>query len=474
MTSYHINPAILRAYDIRGEFGKTLFQLDAYFIAKAFATKVIRKTGNKNPTIAMAYDGRLSSPELQAQVQKGLMSAGVNVVNVGLGPSPKLYFAVRSMELDGGIMVTASHNPPKDNGFKMMYEKAPLFGAEIKELGNMAASGDLIDDIKHGSVEKKDIEGKYIEKLLTAFEGGLLNSKNLKDLKIVWDTANAAASEVTKKLVKKLPNENIIINGDIDGNFPAHHPDPTLAENLQQLIAEVKKHKADLGIAFDGDGDRVGAVDGQGRIIWGDQLMTLYAEDVLENNSGAEIIADVKASQSFFDAVEKLGGKPLMWKTGHSYIKNKLAETGAPLAGEMSGHIFFADRYYGYDDAVYAALRLINYFVKNNIKPVAAVDKLPKTYASKEYRVPVAEAIKEGIVKEIRAQVMASKAKVIEVDGIRVIEGGGWWLLRSSNTQSVLTIRAESNSESELQKLITKINMLLKPYHVSLSDDAGH
>jgi phosphomannomutase len=469
-----INKSILRAYDIRGEVGKTLQYEDGYYIAKAFATKLINKTGVKNPKIALCYDGRISSPEMKNQVLEGLQAAGCDITYIGLGPSPMMYYTVRSMNLDGGIMVTASHNPSKDNGFKMMYKKAPLFGDEIKEIGEISANGKFIDNFAEAKFQKIDISEKYIEKLLTAFEGDYKNNKNLKNLTIVWDTGNAAASKITESLVKKLPNKNIIINSEIDGTFPNHHPDPTIAENLQQLIDEVKKNNADLGIAFDGDGDRIGTVDGQGRIIWGDQLMTLYAEDVLRNLPNSEIIADVKASQSFFDRVTELGGKPLMWKTGHSYIKNKLAETGAPLAGEMSGHIFFADRYYGYDDAIYAALRLINYFVQTNIKPYQAVDKLPKTYASKEYRVPVPEAEKENIVNEIKAKVLASKAKIIEVDGIRVIERGGWWLVRSSNTQSVLTIRAESTSDEGLKLLIDKISGFLKTYNASLDNDIGH
>lgn len=472
--SHVISPAILRAYDIRGHVGKNLNFEDGYFIAKAFATMLIRKTGIKNPKIAMCYDGRLTSPKMQKQVEQGLISAGVKVLNIGLGPSPMLYFAVRSKQLDGGIMVTASHNPSQDNGFKMMYDKSPLFGDEILELGKISKSGDFIDNQLEGSVEYLDISDSYIETLLEALSVGKENKKSLNKLQIVWDTGNAAASDITKKLIAKLPNQNNVINGEIDGNFPNHHPDPTVAKNLEQLISEVKSRGANLGIAFDGDGDRVGAVDGKGRIIWGDQLMTLYAEDVLQENPGAEIIADVKASQSFFDRVTELGGKPLMWKTGHSFIKNKLAETGAPLAGEMSGHIFFADKYYGYDDAIYAALRLINYFVKNNILPTEAVDKLPKTYASKEYRTPVPEADKQKIVEEIRAKVKLSDAKIIEVDGIRVIEKNGWWLIRSSNTQSVLTIRAESTSKDELQNILDKINSFLAAYDVSLSNEAEH
>ena len=469
-TSHKLNPSALRAYDIRGGIGEILEIEDAYYIGRAFATKVIQKTGKENPTLALGFDGRVTSEEIQELAQRGMVDAGAKVINVGLGPSPMLYFAVRSMNLDGGVMVTGSHNPSHHNGFKMMYSKDPLFGEEIQHLGSISENGGFANN-PNGSSESKEIKEDYINEILKSLE--CLNTKEGKEffskMKICWDPGNGAAGEITKMMIGKLPNDNFIINEVIDGTFPAHHPDPTVAENLEQLIDFVKDKDANLGIAFDGDGDRIGAVDGRGRIIWGDQMMTIYAEDILDEIPDAQIIADVKASQTFFDRVKELGGKPIMWKTGHSYIKNKLAETGAPLAGEMSGHIFFADKYYGYDDAVYAALRLINYFCIRQLKPSEVVNNLPESYASSEYRIPVPEVDKERIVAEVKERIIQEGADVSEIDGMRVNEPEfkGWWLLRSSNTQSVITIRAESQEQDLLEKILDKLRSLLKKYGIA-------
>ncbi len=466
--THKLNPSALRAYDIRGGIGEILEVEDAYYIAKAYATKIIRKYNNPNPTIALGFDGRVTSDAMQKLCAEGLQDAGAKVLCSGLGPSPQLYYTVRSKNLDGGIMVTGSHNPSHHNGFKMMYKKDPLFGDDIQDIGRICLEGDF-EEGENGSLENIDVQGEYIERMLkdlTALKTAEGKSF-LEKMKICWDPGNGAAGDVTVKLIKKLPGTHYIINEEIDGTFPAHHPDPTVAENLVQIIDLVKKKDANLGIAFDGDGDRIGAVDGRGRIIWGDQMMTIYAEDVLEDFPGGTIIADVKASQTFFDRVKELGGKPLMWKTGHSYIKNKLAETGAPLAGEMSGHIFFADKYYGFDDAVYAAIRLINYFARKQLKPSAVVDMLPESYASSEYRIQVPEKDKSRIVAEVREKVIASAAEVNEIDGIRVKEEqGGWWLLRQSNTQSVITIRAEATSQERLEKIKDKLRIFLKPYGI--------
>ncbi len=463
-----LNSTALRAYDIRGEVGKQIFTEDAYYIARAFATKIIRKTNNKNPKLVLGYDGRISTPSLKAEVIKGLVDAGAEVFDIGVGPSPMVYFTVRSKNMDGGMVITASHNPKQDNGFKMMYNKAPLFGEEIKEIGRMCEAGDFAEG--KGVVHNFPVKEEYLNNLAGALEG---SNEFLKDLKIAWDPGNGSAGEIVGELVKRIPAKHFLINEKIDGNFPAHHPDPTVAENLQQLIDLVKKEKCDIGLAFDGDGDRIGAVDGEGRIIWGDQMMIFFADDVLADIKGAKIIADVKASQAFFDKVKEFGGEAIIWKTGHSFIKQKLMETGAPLAGEMSGHIFFNDKNYGYDDAVYAAVRLINYFVKRKLKPSDAVSKLPKSYASPEYRIMVPEADKLRIVEEIRAKIKESPAEVSEIDGIRVMEKGGWWMVRSSNTQSAISIRAEGNSEAELDALKDKINGILSVYGLKLSD-GGH
>lgn len=465
MSGTHIlNPSILRAYDIRGTVGENLHENDAVYIGRAFATKIIRSTKNKNPVVAVGRDGRLSSPALHKSLCAGITSAGAIVKDIGIGPTPMLYFAVRSLKLEGGVMITGSHNPGHHNGFKMMYAKAPLFAEEIQEMGRLCESGDL-EQNSGGKIENVNVVNDYVNNLVAAIEEKAL--KNFSSMKIAWDPGNGAGGEITKLLTQKLPGKHFLINEVIDGTFPAHHPDPSEEKNLQQLIALVKKEGCDAGIAFDGDADRIGAIDGQGRIIWGDQMMMFFAEDVLENNKGAKIIVDVKCSEAFFDRVRELGGEPIMWKTGHSYIKTKLAETGAKLAGEMSGHIFFADRYFGFDDAIYSAVRLLNFFAKKGGKPADLVDKLPQSFASSEYRIAVPEKDKVRIVEEIRAKVKFSGKPMFEIDGIRVKEDGGWWLLRSSNTQSVISLRAESTSQEGLAKLKAMFSSMLAPYGIS-------
>jgi phosphomannomutase len=463
--SHKLKPSILRAYDIRGIVGESLFEQDAFYIGKAYASKIIKKTSNKNPKVAVGRDGRLSSPTLHKQLVKGMISAGAKVTDIGIGPTPMLYFAVRSLKLDGGIMITGSHNPPNHNGFKMMYAKAPLFAEEITELGAMIENNS-IEENAGGSLEVFDIKNDYINILLAAVEEKA--QENLSNMRIAWDPGNGAGGEITKLLTQKLAGQHFVINDAIDGTFPAHHPDPSEEKNLKQLRDLIKKYDCHIGIAFDGDADRIGVVDGEGRTIFGDQMMMIFAEDVLENNKGAKIIVDVKTSESFFDKVIEMGGEPIMWKTGHSFIKNKMAETGAALAGEMSGHIFFADKYFGYDDAIYSAVRLLNFFAKKSGLPSEYIDTLPKSFSSSEYRIEVREEDKFRIVEEIRAKVKASGKKISEIDGIRVKEENGWWLLRSSNTQAVISIRAESTSENGLKEIKSKISTLLKPYGVDL------
>jgi len=303
-----LHPSIIRAYDIRGIVGETLHEDDAFAIGRAFGTYVIHDLGNSAPKIAVGYDGRKSSPALKEKLVEGIASTGAEVIEVGIGPSPMLYFAVKKLGLDGGVMITGSHNPPTHNGFKFMLNKRVFFGEDIAELGRVAESGSFIEG--EGSVTKKSVFDDYVSAVVEGYE-----SSNI--LKVAWDPGNGAAGDVVAAAVKKLPGEHILLNEKIDGSFPAHHPDPSEPENLKQLIEVVKNEGCDLGVAFDGDGDRVGAVDGQGRILFGDQLMVFFARDVLEIKPGATIIADVKASQSLFDFITKMGGKPLIWKTGH-------------------------------------------------------------------------------------------------------------------------------------------------------------
>src|SRR5436853_4693180 len=336
----------LREYDIRGIYGETLGEDDAKAVGRTFGT-LLRRAGGRRA--AVGRDGRESSPSLESALIEGLTSSGVDVVRIGLGPTPMLYYAEAELDVDGGIMITGSHNPGNYNGFKMVLEHGAFFGERIQELGRMAAAGDWEDG--QGSVAEDDVMDRYVERLLRGFDG--------RPFRIGWDCGNGAAGPVVERLVKRLPGEHLTLFTKVDGRFPNHHPDPTVEANLEDLKRLVREKGLDFGVAFDGDADRLGAVDGEGRVVWGDQLLSILAEPVLEAVPGATIIADVKASQALFDRVAELGGKPLMWKTGHSLIKSKMKETGAPLAGEMSGHIFFKHEWYGFDDALYAAVRLI-------------------------------------------------------------------------------------------------------------------
>lgn len=442
--AHNFHPTVLREYDIRGIIGKTLTTDDARAIGRGFGTMVVRGGGKK---VAIGFDGRLSSPSLEAAAVEGLKSTGLHVVRIGLGPTPMLYFTARHLKLDAGMMITGSHNPPDYNGFKMMIGKAPFFGAQILEIGKIAAAGDF--ETGEGSEETIDIQDAYVERLAADYDG-------TRDLNVVWDNGNGAAGEILRRLVAKLPGKHTLLFDQIDGTFPNHHPDPTIPENLEDIIHKVAEQKADLGIAFDGDADRIGAVDEKGRIVWGDQLVAIYSKDVLANHPGATIIADVKASQTLFDQIAKLGGKPLMWKTGHSLLKAKMAETNSPLAGEMSGHIFFADKYYGFDDALYCAVRLLG-LVSRHGELSALRDELPDVLNTPEVRFQVSEERKFAAVEEIKARVKAEEAaggpEVNDIDGVRVKNADGWWLLRASNTQDVLVARAEAFSAEGLERL---------------------
>lgn len=463
-TAHSFDPSILREYDIRGIVGTTVHPADARAIGRTLGTLVRRKGGRR---VALGYDGRLSSPELAAACIEGLTSAGIDVTNIGLAATPMLYFAVYHLDADGGIMITGSHNPPDYNGFKMMMGKKSFFGADIQTLGAMAAKADW--ESGHGKAEKQDILAAYAARLLRDVKPG-------KKLKVAWDTGNGAVGVSIRAVVSKLPGEHFILNEKVDGTFPAHHPDPTVPKNLEQLIAEVKKRGCDLGIAFDGDGDRIGAVDGKGRILWGDQLLVLWSRDVLKTHPGATIIADVKASQVLFDEIAKAGGKPLMYKTGHSLIKSKMAEMGAPLAGEMSGHVFFADTFYGFDDALYCGLRLLN-IVANSDQSLADMrDGLPQPVNTPELRFDCPDADKFRIVEEVKARLLKAGATLSDIDGVRVSTKDGWWLLRASNTQPVLVARCEAADEAGLERLKADLKSALAACGVELPDEAsaGH
>ena len=460
---HQFDPTSLREYDIRGVVGRTLHAADAFAIGRCFGTVVARAGGR---TVAVGYDGRLSSPELAAALTDGLKASGMEVLLVGRGPTPLLYFAATTLATDGAVMVTGSHNPPDYNGFKMMLGRRAFFGADIQHLGTMAAAGDVMDAAP-GTDRPVDVTDAYIARLVQDYDGGD------RRLKIVWDNANGAAGEVLTRLLQVLPGEHTVLNPAIDGRFPAHHPDPTIAKNQEQLIAAVKAHGADIGIGFDGDADRIGVVDDGGTMVIGDQLLVVLARDVLRTHPGATIIADVKASQVLYDEIAAAGGKPLMFKTGHSLIKAKMAELGAPFAGEMSGHIFYADRWYGFDDALYVAVRLMG-IVARMPGPLSDVRRaLPQVVNTPELRFDCPDTRKFDVVAEVAGRLKHDGALVNDIDGVRVQTDDGWWLLRASNTQAVLVARAEARDDAGLDRLKLALAAQLAASGLAAPDFSG-
>ncbi|AEI37756.1 MAG: phosphomannomutase/phosphoglucomutase [Zymomonas mobilis subsp. pomaceae] len=447
--SHKFDPTILREYDIRGIVGETLGPDDAYAIGRGFATRLLRAGGHR---VAVGYDGRTSSPTLARALIKGLTESGVNVVNIGMASTPMLYFAEATLKVDGGVQITGSHNPAEYNGFKMVLKHNSFFGKDIRDIGILAEKSDW--EKGRGGVETADIIEPYVNRLLQGYEGGVF--------RIGWDAGNGAGGPVIEKLIKKLPGEHHVIYTDVDGSFPNHHPDPTVEANLEDLKNLVKEEKLDFGFAFDGDADRIGAVDSEGHVIWGDQILAILAAPVLKRHPNATIIADVKASQALFDRVKELGGKPLMGRTGHSLIKTLMKETNSPLAGEMSGHIFFADQWFGFDDGIYAAIRLISAINDMGGSLTKIRKAMPKMVNTPELRFQASETRKFAVIGEVLGRLTAENADVNTIDGVRVTTKDGWWLLRASNTQDVLVARAEGRDQAALDRLIAQLNDQLK------------
>ncbi len=445
-----INESIFREYDIRGIVKDELQDDVVERIASACAAIYVRE--NKK-TIAVGMDGRPSSEHIKNIVSKSLSKYGLNIIDIGLVPTPVLYYKVFKMNLGGGIIITASHNPSEYNGFKILVGKNALFGDQIKEICEIAKSRDFAIE-KPGNVEKKDVTNDYIDYIINDIK---LNKK----IKVVVDCGNGTGGITAIPIYKKLGAHVIELYSEVDGTFPNHHPDPTKIENLKDLISKVKETNADLGIGFDGDADRIGVVDKDGSILWGDMLMVIFARDILSKKPGEKIISEVKASEVLYSEIKKHGGIPIMWKTGHSLIKKKIFEENAILAGEMSGHIFFNDRWFGFDDAVYSGARLLEILSNSDKSLTEIVDTIPKVFNTPEIRVDTTEEAKFKIVSEMVVH-FKKEYEVIDIDGGRIKFPYGWALIRASNTQPSLVIRFEADSEEHLKEIEEIFQSVLK------------
>ena len=441
------NPEVLREYDIRGVVDKELTECTAYTIGRTFGYVVCSQFNEKK--IVVGYDGRLTSLKLHEALCKGLIQSGANVISIGMGPTPMTYFAHYNLNANAAIMVTGSHNPSEYNGFKMVLDKHSFFAENIQMLQN------LVDDprlsINEGTYKEVDLKNEYIKR-------NLQNITLNKKLKIGWDIGNGAMGAVMDILTSNLLNvEHITINKKVDGTFPNHHPDPTVPKNMEQLIKLVKDNNCDIGLAFDGDGDRLGVVDDLGNIVWADQYMLLLTREIAKIYDNPKIIMDVKCSKMFFDEAKKFNCDPIMYRTGHSPIKEKMKELNSPLSGEMSGHVCYADDFYGYDDAMYVSLRLLRILSHETLPLSELMSIFPKTIATPETRFDVLESRKFIIIDEIKERLSGISGKVIDIDGIRVENELGWFLIRASNTQNQLTCRAEALNQKDLITLTSLI-----------------
>jgi phosphomannomutase/phosphoglucomutase len=444
---------LFREYDLRGIVGNELTESIAEQVGRAYCTHI---QGRGVKTISIGRDGRLSSPGLFNALVKGLLAGGLNVIDIGICPSPLVYFSLFQLQVDGGIMITGSHNAAEYNGFKVCVGKEAIHGEEIQELRRVMEAGIFVSG--HGKLSEHPIIPDYLAYIRKSFAG-----VNAERLHVVIDCGNGVAALVAKDALEILGCRVTGLYCELDGRFPNHHPDPTVLENLDDLVQAVKQHKADLGIGYDGDADRIGAIDEEGQVLWGDRLMVVYSRDILAARPGSTIISEVKASQCLYDDISKNGGRPIMWKTGHSLIKAKMKSEKAVLAGEMSGHMFFADRYFGYDDAIYASCRLVEILAKTG-KPLSSlVADLPGTSVTPEIRMDTPDAIKFDLVEKVKQRLAAYAHSrqpigpekfilrdVVTIDGVRAIFEDGWGLIRASNTQPALVLRFEATSPERL------------------------
>lgn len=450
-------PVIFREYDVRGVYDVDYNLKFAENLGRAFVAATVAKTGIKNPTLTIGHDARLSSGPIVESLVKGITDSGANVLRIGLVTSPMTYFTTFAVDgVDGGIMVTGSHNPPEYNGFKISIGKSTIFGPEIKNLETIIVGNKYLTG--KGTDRKIDIFPQYIARYQKEFG-------TMKDVPVVLDCGNGAAGIIARRLFEAVGLKPTILFEEPDGRFPNHHPDPTVEENLVDLKAEVLKRKALVGIGFDGDGDRIGVVDDTGRMIYGDELIALYARFVLKDNPGQKIVGDVKCSDRLYDYIAKHGGVPIMWKTGHSLIKEKIKVEKAPFGGELSGHVFFADRNYGYDDAVYAGLRIVEIIAKTGKKISEILSDFPPAFNTPEIRIDTTEEKKVAIVETLKRAYEKPRTgvKLNLIDGIRISYPDGWALARASNTQPVLVLRFESSTQAGLDRIRNEIESIVNP-----------
>ena len=436
-----INPHIFREYDIRGVVDKDLTDDNVRLLGKAFGTYMKR---HDCTALSVGGDVRLSTERFREVLIEGLLSTGADVHDLGPVPTPVQYFSMYQLPVQAGIMITGSHNPPDYNGFKMTLKKSPVYGQEIQEVRKIIESGRF--ETGSGQRMQTPLIDKYISYIVD-------NIHIERPMKVVLDSGNGAGALVAHKLFKKLGVQTIDLFDTPDGNFPNHHPDPTVVHNIQDLISTVKSDSADLGIGYDGDADRIGVVDENGEIIWGDKLLVIFSRDIIASSPGAKVIFEVKCSQALPEMIQKFGGEPVMWKTGHSLLKKKMKETGAPLAGEMSGHLFFADRYFGYDDAIYASARLVELLSKSTNKISSLLADIPKYYATPEIRAEAADDTEKFKIASMAQEYFSQNHDVIDIDGVRILFGDGWGLVRASNTQPVIVLRFEARTEERLLEI---------------------
>jgi len=444
-----LKPTIFREYDIRGIADRDLLDADVELLGRAIGTYLIQRSAD---TVNLGRDCRLSSERLAAALTRGLVSTGCRVSDLGVVPTPVLYHSVFSSQAGGAVMITGSHNPAEYNGFKVMHGHSTIYGPEIQQLREIAEKGRFATG--EGTVTRQDPVPAYVDDVCSRI-------RLARRVKVVLDAGNGTAGPTMHRILERLNCEAVELYFDMDGRFPNHHPDPTVEKYLSDLIAAVRREKAELGIAFDGDGDRIGAVDENGQVVWGDMLMLIYAREILSRKPGATFIGEVKCSQVLYDELKRLGGNPIMWRTGHSLIKAKMKETGAELAGEMSGHMFFADRYYGFDDALYAACRLLEIVAASDRPLSAQLEGLPRMVATPEIRVDCPDEIKFEVVRRVIERFKKKMLPVVDVDGARVLFEHGWGLVRASNTQPVLVLRFEATTAELVEQYRRQVEEVL-------------